>query len=238
MLKEDDLKSGPMALNNSDNPDMSIKLSQFVNAPREAHWKAALHVLKYLKGAPSKGLFYLVQKQFKLEAFSDADWATCPETRRSLSGFCIFLGNSLISWKTKKQTTVSKSSAEAEYRTMASTVCELQWITYLLKDFFVQVHTPIMLWCDNQAALHIISNPVFHERTKHLDIDCHIVLNQFQNVLIQPPKIASASQIADVFTKALPDLPFNNLISKLGMKDANHSQLEEGGGVNIFIKSL
>ncbi|GAA0139646.1 transmembrane signal receptor [Lithospermum erythrorhizon] len=197
-------------------PDITYpvqQISQFVNQPREVHWRATVHVLKYLKGSPSRGLFYPTQLSFKLDAFSDADWGTCPETRRSLSGYCIFLGKSLISWKTKKQTTVSKSSAEAEYRSLASSVCELQWITYLLKDLLVKIDTPICLWCNSQAVIHIMSNPIFHERTKHLEIDCHIVRNQYLDGLILPKKIASSSQIDDVFTKALPQLSFQNLMS-------------------------
>lgn len=100
-------------------------LSQFVHSPCEHHWHAALNVLRYLKAHPLKGLFYSSSSDLSIVAYADADWATCPLTRRSLTGFCIFLGNCLVSWKTKKQTTVSRSSAEAEYRSLSSTVCEL-----------------------------------------------------------------------------------------------------------------
>lgn len=112
--------------------------------------------------------------------YSNAEWAACKDTRRSIIGFCIFLGSSLISWKSKKQTTVSRFSVEAEYSALASTVCELQWVTNVLHDFKVSVSLPIPLKCEKKVAFHITANPIFHEHTKHLDIDCHIVQDQFK----------------------------------------------------------
>ncbi|GAA0187195.1 transmembrane signal receptor [Lithospermum erythrorhizon] len=173
-------------------PDITYaiqQLSQYVNTLGDVHYKAALHVLKYLKGTPSQGLFYARGCSLQVVGYSNADWGACQISRKSLTSYCIFLGSSIISWKTNKQMTVSKSSDEAKYRALASTVCELQWTSYLLRDFQVQIPFPIPLYCDNQAALHITSNHVFHERTKHLDIDCHMVRNQFLNGFISPTHI-------------------------------------------------
>ena len=159
-------------------PDVTFvfqQLSQHVVAPREAHWDATHYLLRYLKLAPSTSLFISSSIDLRLTTYCDADWASCSETRRSLTGYCILLGHMLVSWKTKKHATVSCSSAEAKYRSVASTVCELLWILYILRDFGISVPLPISVWCDNQAAFHIVANPVFHERTKHLDIDCHLV---------------------------------------------------------------
>ncbi|XP_073098866.1 uncharacterized protein [Elaeis guineensis] len=130
-------------------------------------------------------------------------WAGCPMTRRSTIGFYISLGDAPISWRAKKQTTVSHSSAEAEYRAMAHTISELLWLRALLSDLSVSHHGPMFLYCDNQAALHIAANPVFHERTKHIEIDCHFVRERLQSQDIATRYVPTHCQLADIFTKAL-----------------------------------
>ncbi|KAK4399873.1 Retrovirus-related Pol polyprotein from transposon RE1 [Sesamum angolense] len=206
-------------------PDVSYgaqQLSQFVHRPCQQHLDAALHLVRYLKGSPTKGLFFPVTNSFSLKAYCDADWASCIDSRRSLTGYCVFLGSALISWKTRNSP-VSRSSAEAEYRSLASTVCELRWISYLLQDFRVHVQTPIPLFCDNQAAVHITANPIFHERTKHLEIDCHLVREKYKEGFVLPSHISGKQQLADIFTKCLPGPAFSTLLFKLGLVDFSPS---------------
>ncbi|KAL2238072.1 uncharacterized protein LOC110012186 [Sesamum indicum] len=218
-------------------PDISHavqQLSQYLNHPCDVHWNAALHVVKYLKGCPSLGLFLPTANSLILQGYCDADWASCSDSRRSLTGFCIFLGSALISWKTKKQSTVSRSTAEAEYRSLAATVCELRWVSYLLSDFGVHLVLPISLFCDNKAALHILANPVFHERTKHIKIDCHLVRNAYKDGFIAPELVRSFDQLVDAFTKSLPLKVFHSFISKLGLVSCAPSPTC-GGAVGVCL---
>lgn len=137
-------------------PDITFsvnKLSQFVSAPTTIHQQAAFRILRYLKNAPGNGIFLSAASIPQLKAYSDSDWATCPETRKSVTGFSIYLGESLVSWKSKKQQTISRSSSEAEYRALAATTCEIQWLTYLLRDLHVFFTQPALLYCDNQSAI-------------------------------------------------------------------------------------
>ncbi|KAK3009464.1 hypothetical protein RJ639_013410 [Escallonia herrerae] len=194
-------------------------LSQFMQSPRSQHWDAALLVLRYLKAAPGQGLFLPADSPLQIYVFCDSDWASCPLTRRSVTGYFVSLGNSPISWRTKKQPTVSRSSAEAEYRSMAVTTCELTWLKSFLLSLGVHHDRPMRLFCDNQAALHIASNPVFHERTKHIEIDCHYVREQLLAGNISTAHVHTAQQVADIFTKALGRHQFHYLCDKLGIRN-------------------
>lgn len=152
-----------------------------------------------------------------LTAFRDSDWAGCKESIHSLTGYCILFGQSLISWKCKKQPTVSKSSAEAEYRRMADTCCELTWLLNLLHTFDIDNPTPVTMYCDSKSALYIASNSVFHERTKHIEIDCHIVWEKLQQGIINTADVSTSPQPADMFTKALSSASLTQFCSKLGI---------------------
>uniref|UniRef100_A0A2N9FTT4 Reverse transcriptase Ty1/copia-type domain-containing protein n=1 Tax=Fagus sylvatica TaxID=28930 RepID=A0A2N9FTT4_FAGSY len=175
-------------------PDISYsvsRLSQFMDQPRVPHLHAAHRVLQYLKGSPGQGLFFPTTNSLQLKAFCDSDWAGCSDTRRS--------------------------SAEAEYRAMAITTCEVTWLLSLLRDFQIDHSMAALLFCDNQAALHIAANPVFHERTKHIEVDCHFIRDKIQAGILKTLHICSTHQLADIFTKPLGFVPFSHLLSKLGV---------------------
>ncbi|CAM8909312.1 unnamed protein product [Rhodiola kirilowii] len=207
-------------------PDLSHAvhiLSQFMNEPNTDHLKAANRVLRYIKGAPAQGIFFSSTLQLQMSAYCDADWAACPKTRRSVTGFCIVIGESLVSWRTKKQAIVSRSSVESEYRAMAAVCTEVIWLLRLFFEMHASISTPIKLYCDNQAALHIAKNPVFHERTKHIELDCHFVRHYINNLTILPVYIQTLEQPADLFTKQLPHDHLQHLLCKLGVSNFLHS---------------
>ncbi|GKE93723.1 uncharacterized mitochondrial protein-like protein, partial [Tanacetum coccineum] len=150
-------------------------LSQFLQQPRTLHMKALIKVLRYVKLSTGQGLFFLAQNNLHLTAYCDSDWASCPFTRRSVTGYGIFIRSSLILWQSKKQLVVSRSSTKAEYKALADTTCEVTWLHCLLKEFNVQVPTPVLMMCDNASAIALTSNLVYHARTKHIEINCHFV---------------------------------------------------------------
>uniref|UniRef100_A0A2N9EHC7 Integrase catalytic domain-containing protein n=1 Tax=Fagus sylvatica TaxID=28930 RepID=A0A2N9EHC7_FAGSY len=203
-------------------PDISYAVSivsQFMTNPRVPHMNAVIRILKYLKNAPGRGLFYRSSGHLRIEGYTDADWAGSPSDRKSTTGYCTFIGGNLVTWRSKKQSVVARSSAEAEYRAMAHTTCELTWLRTVLQEFGLLTQGPTPLYCDNQAAIHIASNPVFHERTKHIEVDCHFVRSKVESKDIITPFVPSGSQLADIFTKALPKNAIDSICSKLGVID-------------------
>lgn len=222
---------GQLLYLNLTRPDVTYatqQLSQFVSKPTQTHWNAAQHVLRYLKGCPSLGVYIAVSPDCRLTAYSDADWGTYINSRQSLTGYCIFLGPTLLSWRCKKQQTVCASSDESEYRALSSTVREILWLTYLLPEFGITLNLPVPLYCDNDAALHITQNHVFHERTKHLDIDCHLARENYKAGIITPLPIATVDQPADIFTKSLSGPRFRSLLSKMALADLHNAHLTGG----------
>ncbi|XP_019255182.1 PREDICTED: uncharacterized protein LOC109233775 [Nicotiana attenuata] len=181
-------------------PDISfvvLSLSQYMHRPCSSHFSAAQRVLRYLRTDPSQGILPSSSPSFDLLAFCDADWAACRDSRRSAS--------------------VSLSSAEAKYRLMRRVTVEITWLVRLLGDLTVQPTLPVLIHSDSQAAIHIARNPIFHERTKHVDLDCHFVRQQFLFGLISLSFVPSDCQLADLFTKPLSQGSHRHILSKLGV---------------------
>ncbi|XP_070004814.1 secreted RxLR effector protein 161-like [Nicotiana sylvestris] len=156
-------------------PDISFPVSvvsQFMDSSCDSHLDVVVRILLCIKSASGKGLLFEDRSHEQIVGYSDADWAGSPFDRRSTSGYCILVGGNLVSWKSKKQNVVARSSTEAECRAIAMVTCELIWIKQLLKELKLGEISQMGLVCDNQDALHIASNSVFHEKTKHIEIDC------------------------------------------------------------------
>jgi hypothetical protein len=148
---------------------------------------------------------------------SDADWAGNIDDRRSTSGFCVYLSRNLVSWCAKKQPTIFRSSTEAEYRSLALTCTEVMWLEYLHKEIQVPLQQPPILWCDNIGATFLASNPMFHARTKHIEIDYHFVRERVASNRLKVQFICSKDQLADCLTKPLPLPRFQYLRFKLNV---------------------
>lgn len=199
-------------------------LSQFVSAPTSVHYSHLLRVLRYLRGTASRQLFYARSSQLHLHAYSDSTWASDPMDRRSITGYCIFLGTSLIAWKSKKQTAVSRSSTESELRALATTTSEIVWLRWLLSDLGVECKDPTPLLCDNTGAIQIANDPVKHELTKHIGVDASFTCSHCQQSTISLRYVPSELQVADFFTKAQTREQHRLYILKLNVIDPpNHS---------------
>ena len=199
-------------------PDLAYAVQQvclFMHDPREPHLALVKRILRYVKGTLSYGLHIGTGPVDSLTAYSDADWAGCPDSRCSTSGFCVFLGDNLISWSSKRQTTVSRSSAEAEYRAVAHAVAECCWIRQLLQELHVPLASATVVYCDNVSAVYMTANPVHHRRTKHIEIDIHFVREKVALGQVRVLHVPSAHQFADIMTKGLPVQLFTEFRSSL-----------------------
>ncbi|GJU55942.1 ribonuclease H-like domain-containing protein [Tanacetum coccineum] len=150
--------------------------------------------------------------------YTDADWAGCPSTRRSTSGYCVFLGDNILSWSAKRQHTISRSSAEAEYRGVANVVAETAWIRNLLHELHSPLSTATLVSCDNVSAVYMSVNLVQHQRTKHIEIDIHFVRDMVTAGHVRVLHVPSRFQYADIFTKGLPTTLFEDFRFSLSVR--------------------
>ena len=186
-----------------------------MHAPRDVHWAAVKRILRYVCGTMDLGVTLHASADTALTAYSDADWAGCPDTRCSTSGYCVYLGISLISWSSKRQPTVSRSNSEAEYRAVANVVAECSWLRQLLQELSCPVDRATVVYCDNVSAVYLSANPVHHRRTKHIELDIHFVREQVALGHIRVLHVPTSQQFADIMTKGLPTASFEEFRSSL-----------------------
>ncbi|GKE24796.1 ribonuclease H-like domain-containing protein [Tanacetum coccineum] len=190
----------------------------YMHDPRDPHFTALKRILRYVHGTIDHGLKLHVSSTAQLTAYTDADWAGCPVTRRSTSGYCVFFGDNLLSWSAKRHVTLSRSSAEAEYRGVANVVAETSWLRNLLLELHAPLSTATIVYCDNVSAVYLSTNPVQHQRTKHIEIDIHFVRDYVASGQVRVLHVPSRYQYADIFTKGLPSALFLEFRSSLNVR--------------------
>lgn len=146
-----------------------------MHAPQDIHMVALKRILRYIQGTLSFGIHLYKSNVTSLVSYTDADWAGCPDTRRSTSGYCVYLGDNLISWSSKRQHTLPRSNTEAEYRGVANVVSKSCWLRNLLLELHCPIYKATLVYCDNVRAIFLSGNSIQHQRTKHIEIDIYFV---------------------------------------------------------------
>ena len=190
--------------------------AQFQSNPKESHLTAVKRIFWYLIGTENLGLWYPKGQELTLLGFCDANFAGCRVERKSTSGSCIFLGDCLISWNSKKQNSIALSTTEAEYVASAMCVAQILWIKNQLEDYGISLRKiPVM--CDNTSAINLAKNPIVHSRTKHIEIHHHFIRDHISKGDIELQFVDIVHQTADIFTKPLGTERFNSLVRELGL---------------------
>jgi hypothetical protein len=174
-------------------------------------------ILCYLQEMPDYGLLLHRSSNSDLVVYTDADWASCPDTHRSMSGYVVFLRDNLVSWSAKWQTIVSRSSAEAEYRDIANDVADVTWLRQLLHELQTSPSRCTLIYCDNISVVYLSINPVQHQRTKHVEIDLHFIREKVIIGQVHVLHVPMTSQFTDIFMKGLPSSVFNEFRSSLNI---------------------
>ncbi|KAK9099064.1 hypothetical protein Syun_026109 [Stephania yunnanensis] len=200
-------------------PDISYAVQQVclhMHDPRIDHMSALKRIIRYVQGTLDHGLHLYPSSSSTLVSYTDADWGGCPDTRRSTSGYCVFLGDNLVSWSSKRQPTLSRSSAEAEYRGVANVVSESCWLRNLLLELHCPIKKATLVYCDNVSTIYLSGNPVQHQCTKHIEMDIHFVREKVARGQVRVLHVLeSRYQIADIFTKGLPQVLFEDFRDSL-----------------------
>jgi hypothetical protein len=192
-------------------------VGHYQSTPKQSHLVGVKRIFKYLKGTMNYGLWYPINQNFQLTAYSDPDWANCVDERKSTSGGAFFLGDLLVAWISKKHGSISLSTTKEEY-IVATTCCtQILWMIQTLADLKVNYTDPITIHCDNTSAISVPKNPVLHSKIKHIPIKYHFLREKVTNRVVQLNYIPSTEHIVDFFTKPLATTPFGYLRQKLGV---------------------
>lgn len=201
--------------------DAVNRVCQYMHSPTIQHWQAVKRILRYLNGTNDHCLHFSPTTKTQLLAFSDAGWVSDKDDCRSQYGFAIYHGSNLISWTSRKQRVVARSSTEAEYRSLAYTSAELIWIKQLLQELHApKLNCPLIL-CDNVGAIFMTKNPVISTRSKHIALDFHFIREQVESKQLQISHVSSVDQVADIFTKPLHKDRFTSIRHKLQVRSAH-----------------
>nr|GEY83431.1 ribonuclease H-like domain-containing protein [Tanacetum cinerariifolium] len=184
----------------------------------QPHFSALKRVLRYVRGTLDYGLQLFSSSTTDLVAFLNAYWAGCPTTRRSTSGYCVFFGNNLLSWFAKRLPTLSPSSANAEYHSVANVVAETCWLRNLLRELYTPLSSATLVYCDNVSVVYLFFNPVQHQRTKHIEIDIHFIRDLVAVGQVRVLHVLFRYQFADIFTKGLPSALFEEFRTSLSVR--------------------
>ncbi|GKA14607.1 retrovirus-related pol polyprotein from transposon TNT 1-94 [Tanacetum coccineum] len=220
-------KIGSLKYLTSSRPDIVHAVCYYARyqaRPTKKHLKEVKRIFRYLRGTIKMGLSYAKDSCFELTDFSDADHAGCIDTHKSTSGGIQFLGDKLVSWMSKKQDCTAMSSVEAEYVALSASCAQVMWMRTQLKDFGFN-YNKIPLYCDSQSAIAISCNPVQHSRTKHIHTRYHFIKEHIENGIIELYFVKTEYQLADMFTKALPEDKFQYLVKRVGMRCLTPAEL-------------
>lgn len=188
-----------------------------MHRPTTAHWQALKRLLRYLNGTLAYGLNIYRNSPMTLHAYSDSDWAGDKDDFISTGAYIVYLGRNPISWSSKKQRSVARSSTEAEFRSLANTTAELSWLCNVLHELGITLPTTPTIYCDNIGATHLAANPVFHSRMKHLGLDFYFIREKVQAGAVRVARVANDDQLADVLTKPLARPRLHMLLTKIGL---------------------
>ncbi|KAH9745481.1 hypothetical protein KPL70_004087 [Citrus sinensis] len=192
-------------------------VSRYMENSKTTHFKAAKRILRYIKGTTNFGLLYSFSNDYKLVGYSDSDWGGDVDDRKSTTGFVFFMGDTAFTWMSKKQPIVTLSTCEAEYVAATSSVCHAIWLRNLLKELSLAQEEPTEICVDNKSTIALSKNPVFHDRSKHIDTRYHFIRECIARKEVQIKYVKSQDQAADIFTKPLKQEDFVRFRSLLGV---------------------